>query len=442
MKSKSPFAMKSPLNAYKNDQKGKYANPAYVKEEMVGVAIGKAMTKAGGDIFSGLTASDKTDSSGTIATHGLGGGEYKGFGGGMREINLPEIPDVNTNLTDKGFGRFTESEFPNLVRKGQEERNVNGRKILHHGVNADKLGYKKGTQERADFIKASTADNLKIHKTDEPTREGKAENYITFEDGKRTLAINMNGSPVKHNAGAVGSIGNPRVLAGGMAGVAQAASQGGSVVGSIGQQMGNQAQQRAAKSQQSGSGIFGTIAQAASQGGSGVGSINREGILAANTSVDASLPPPNQVAETGSYGGGGDRDMLEMNGNQINNQSIGRDTDVASQLFGSGQRASMLAMKGTPLHTEGHGGAEGHTHAEPGEYLNQTVAENKGVNDIENYKPIQKFKGGQIVVNSKKNDTIFSTNSTFEIPKAMEGITRSSEGAPKYKPVYINRKSN
>ena len=54
MKSKSPFAMKSPLNAYRNDQKGNYANPAYVKEEMVGVAIGKAMTKAGGDIFSGL----------------------------------------------------------------------------------------------------------------------------------------------------------------------------------------------------------------------------------------------------------------------------------------------------------------------------------------------------------------------------------------------------
>jgi len=64
-----------------------------------------------------------------------------------------------------------------------------------------------------------------------------------------------------------------------------------------------------------------------------------------------SLPPPNQVAESGSYAGTGER-MLEMDSNPVGNQSIGRDTDVASQLFGSGQRASMLAMKGTPLHIE------------------------------------------------------------------------------------------
>ncbi len=35
-----------------------------------------------------------------------------------------------------------------------------------------------------------------------------------------------------------------------------------------------------------------------------------------------------------------------MDSNPVGNQSIGRNTDVASQLFGSGQRASMLAMKG------------------------------------------------------------------------------------------------
>ena len=181
---------------------------------------------------------------------------------------------------------------------------------------------------------------------------GKNIGYIPNEEPndetekRRSMAM-MKGSPVKHNAGAVGSIGNADPLAGGIAG--------------IGQQISNQAQQRAAKSQQSGSGIFGTIAQAASQGGSGVGSINREGILAADTSVDASLPPPNQVAETGSYGGGGDRDMLEMNGNQINNQSIGRNTDITSQLFGSGQRASMLAMKGTPLHHD----SEKQSHSHP-----------------------------------------------------------------------------
>ena len=70
-----------------------------------------------------------------------------------------------------------------------------------------------------------------------------------------------------------------------------------------------------------------------------------------NKAYQESLPPPNQVAESGSYTGTGER-MLEMDSNPVGNQSIGRDTDVASQLFGSGQRASMLAMKGTPLHIE------------------------------------------------------------------------------------------
>ena len=147
--------------------------------------------------------------------------------------------------------------------------------------------------------------------------------------------LKMNDSPVKHDAGAVGSI----AAGGGQNNPSK------SIVALFGQNKANNMQQKmtAMKSQQSGSGIFGTIAQAASQGGSGVGSISREGILAADTSVDASLPPPNQVAETGSYGGGGDRDMLEMDSNVVNNQSIGRDTNIASQLFGSGQRASMLA---------------------------------------------------------------------------------------------------
>ena len=124
-----------------------------------------------------------------IASVGLGGGKYKGFGGGMKEINLPETPDVNTNLTNPNdFSKFTGST--DLVNKGKSERGiktVNGRKVLTHEANADKLGYKKGTQERADFIKASTADNIKNYKTDEPTREGKAKNYITMKGSPNKL---------------------------------------------------------------------------------------------------------------------------------------------------------------------------------------------------------------------------------------------------------------
>ena len=140
--------------------------------------------------------------------------------------------------------------------------------------------------------------------------------------------LKMNGSPVKHNTGVAGAD-------------ELAARQNNPFARML---KSNNVQQKldAAKSQPRN--FAGVIAQAISdQGGSAAGSINREGILAADTSVDASLPPPNQVAETGSYGGGGDRDMLEMDSNVVNNQSIGRDTNIASQLFGSGQRASMLA---------------------------------------------------------------------------------------------------
>ena len=200
MKSKSPFAKKSPLKiqVYRGDT---YESPDTVITKTVGEQVGAAITGLADNAVDYMNTKSekdrkKRDSSGTIATHGLGGGEYKGFGGGIKEINLPETPDVNTNLTDKGFGRFTESnvnksstKVPDLVNKGKAERGiktVNGKKILTHEANADKLGYKKGTKERSDFIDASTKFNLGKYKTDTPTDDGKTKNYI-----------NMNGSPNK-----------------------------------------------------------------------------------------------------------------------------------------------------------------------------------------------------------------------------------------------------
>ena len=424
MKSKSPFAIKSPLRiqVYGGDT---YESPDTVITKTVGEQVGTAITGLA-DVgakymdLKGKLAKGESDHTKAMELANL---KYGKKTSGTTNLGLTTPDKVGSS-----FGEVP--KVPDLVSKSKTSSNIKGETFKdQHAWDSNRNDIQndarfKGEGGKEKFFTAAQ-DYRDKNGTGTNTTYNKGK--TRFEDGKRMLAINMNGSPVKHNAGAVGSIGNADPLAGGIAG--------------IGQQISNQAQQRAAKSQQSGSGIFGTIAQAASQGGSGVGSINREGILAANTSVDASLPPPNQVAETGSYGGGGDR-ILEMNSNPVGNQSIGRNTDITSQLFGSGQRASMLAMKGTPLHTKGHGGAEGHTHAEPGEYLDQTVAENKGVNDIENYKPIQKFKEKQIVVNPSTNDTIFSTNSTFEIPKAMEGITQSTEGTPKYKPVYINRKSN
>jgi hypothetical protein len=231
-----------------------------------------------------------------------------------------------------------------------------------------------------------------------------------------TTAMNMKGSPVKHNTGAAGAgelaarQNNPfaRMLKSNNV-------QQGSAAGSIGQQIGNQAQQGAADA-----------------GGS--------------TGVDSFLPPPNQVAETGSYGSGGDRDMLEMNGNQINNQSIGRNTDITSQLFGSGQRASMLAMKGTPLHDKGHANDyEGHTHRKKGgsykegDYMDETDMETsfpklhtQDVGEIKRDKKSQFMVSKNEDYNPTKIDTIRPSKGK-EFKMGWGDAERNISTNPKYK---------
>ena len=156
----------------------------------------------------------------------------------------------------------------------------------------------------------------------EDGKKGSVKPNFQFEDAKGR-------SPFYHNESAVGSI-------------AGAQPQGQSAISIAGSMLGGKSMaeikaigQKPTDSAQGGGGVFGAAAQA-------IGSTGAFG---------EPLPPPNQVAESGSYTGAGER-MLEMDSNPVGNQSIGRDTDVASQLFGSGQRASMLAMKGTPLHIE------------------------------------------------------------------------------------------
>lgn len=197
MKSKSPFSKKSPmkLQVYRGDT---YESPDTVITKTVGEQVGAAITGLADNAVDYMNTKSKRDPSKTIASVGLGGGEYKGFGGGMKEINLPETPDVNTNLTNPNdFSRFTESnvnksltKVPDLVNEGKVERGiktVNGKKVLTHEANADKLGYKKGTKERTDFINASTEYNKLKYKTDEPTKEGKAKNYATTKGSPNKL---------------------------------------------------------------------------------------------------------------------------------------------------------------------------------------------------------------------------------------------------------------
>lgn len=117
MKSKSPFSKKSPikLQVYRGDT---YESPDTVITKTVGEQVGAAITGLADNAVDYMDNYKKTKKpSEAIASVGLGGGKYKGFGGGMKEINLPETPDVNTNLTNPNdFSRFTGSEVPNLSK--------------------------------------------------------------------------------------------------------------------------------------------------------------------------------------------------------------------------------------------------------------------------------------------------------------------------------------
>ena len=174
----SPFKLFS-LSAREADQKGNYANPrlgryrptTFENPDLSGIKSSKAEP-------------NKTDSSGTIATHGLGGGEYKGFGGGMKEINLPETPDVNTNLTNPNdFSSFTGSEVPDLR---SQSKKVSGGNLPTYaeaykndidGVRTEK-GYKNFNSYLEDMKSIKKGDNRDVER-----------------EAARTKA--MNGSPNK-----------------------------------------------------------------------------------------------------------------------------------------------------------------------------------------------------------------------------------------------------
>ena len=317
---------KSPLNAYKYNMTGAYANPQTVIQPILGAEVAKSVIGAASKLGSQLITKE-----------------------------------VGSKAAKQALASKT---FSDMAKSGQEESN----KIKNSKVGGESIF-------KNDFSSKGM------------TSAGKPEigKFSFLTPGENP--ITLKGSPVKHNTGAAeaGELAarqnnpfarmlksnnvqqkldaaksqprNSNFLVGGTAGIGQRIDL-------------LKSQQRAAKSQQSSSGIFGIVAQAASQDGPVVGSIGqqmgnqaqqRAADAGGSTGADPFLPPPNQVAETGSYGGGGDR-ILEMDSNPVGNQSIGRDIDVASQLFGSGQRASMLAMKGTPLYDKGHGAKQAHTH--------------------------------------------------------------------------------
>lgn len=347
----SPFKKKSPLNAYKYSLTSQYANPKGVIQPIVEAEAAKAIGDASKKVL-GVYSKIEADKKAKTASDEAG------------DLKHQRAMEVKWGKGNTGPAVKPASHEENMSNFGLTSfKDVQAERDAKDFMNRD-FGGNKDSNSLVDIGRAGRTSNSSqgSNKNTVPQtfkggiKTGKNVGYIPYHrtekgsNGERRSMAMMKGSPVKHNAETAladarqnnpfarmlksnnvpqnldAAKSQPRNFAGV---IAQAISdQGGSAAGSIGQQIGNQAQQRAADA-----------------GGS--------------TGVDSFLPPPNQVAETGSYGGGGDR-ILEMDSNPVGNQSIGRDTDITSQLFGSGQRASMLAMKGTPLHHDSE--KQAHTH--------------------------------------------------------------------------------
>ena len=146
MKSKSPFAMKSPLLAYKSDQRGNYANPEYVPRVDVGAAVGAHVAKTAADVFSSISQADKakqkaaTDKASggsnvnkqTVNVHygsgsGSGGKKEHKFGFDFGETNLTPDPIKFPGGKGSSSGEgYSEDRYRDLKTTGESTRGSSG----------------------------------------------------------------------------------------------------------------------------------------------------------------------------------------------------------------------------------------------------------------------------------------------------------------------------
>ena len=346
MKSKSPFSKKSPLGlqVYRGDT---YEQPDTVITKTVGEQVGKAITGiadnavdymntkgklAKGEKLQNKINKERLDISNRNRLE-------KSSAEPAREVMRGLEYDMNKPLSKLTTITTIRNRPSNLSKSSDTFSDKNAWDSNRNNVQNDPRF--KGPGGREKFYVAATEYRKKEGTGINTTIDG---GKTRFQDGKRMLAVNMNGSPAKHNESAVGSIAGAQPQS-------SAISIAGNMLGGNTKAGIRAIGQKPTGSIPGGAGLFGVATQAAS---------GLSGMRAAAASPEL-LPSPNQVVESGSYAGTGDR-MLEMDSNPVGNQSIGRDTYIASQLFGSGQRASMLAMKGTPLYDKGHGAKQAHTH--------------------------------------------------------------------------------
>lgn len=181
MKSKSPFAIKSPLLAYKSDMKGNYANPEYVPETIVGAEIGANIAKTAASVFESYAASKKGES---------------GDDGSKKEFDFKGKPFGDMSVSAGPY----EHQFKSSNTKSETSSNIKGETFTdqhawdsnRNDVQSDSRFQGEGGMDRF-FTAAGVYRNKEGTGINTTYDKGKTR----FEDGKRTLAINMNGSPNK-----------------------------------------------------------------------------------------------------------------------------------------------------------------------------------------------------------------------------------------------------
>ena len=193
MKSKSPFSKKSPLGlqAYRGDT---YEQPDTVITKTVGEQVGKAITGIAGN------AVDYMDTKGKIAK----GKKLQ------NKTNKEKLDISNTSRLEESAAEPVTSNLPtvklktSLIRKFQPDGPSNLSKSSNtfsyknawdsNRNNVQNDARFKGPGGREKFYEAATEYRKKEGTGINTTFDG---GKTRFQDGKRMLAINMNGSPNK-----------------------------------------------------------------------------------------------------------------------------------------------------------------------------------------------------------------------------------------------------
>ena len=230
MKSKSPFAIKSPLLAYKSDMTGNYANPEYVPRIDVAAVVGAHAAKTAADVFTTVNEADKgkrkaaaDKASGGSNTNNqevnIYGSGYDGskkefkFGHDFGETNLtpppPRFPgSKGTPTNETPIPTSTPNDNYNtklrkLITPGQEvekyaKDDETYRNSFKAGHNKNNEGFKK-IEDYIKFKESKYKDTKQMFAQDYKNNVAQGDEYEVDIDNQKTnySVMNMKGSPNK-----------------------------------------------------------------------------------------------------------------------------------------------------------------------------------------------------------------------------------------------------